>query len=147
VTPSSNVNVDNDRHYVRFSRMFQRHVVRRAAADGVVRLFKFLDDAVLSYPNARVLAPRYLPRPPPLCSAVLVGGGGGGRRTTDANLDGEGCETSIAGMGLRMPCKLECGEPHAVAIAVAVTFEEEDDGDNGRRHRANDALRTLLRLV
>ncbi|KAL7552622.1 hypothetical protein ACHAWF_017609 [Thalassiosira exigua] len=144
-----------DDFYIQFSRVFQRHVVYRShpgksqpgeSTGEVIRSFEFLDRAVESFPNARVLAPKDLPFPPPSCSLVYpdendadgddnqnlaVSRG----RPIDAAVEEEECETTIAGMGLWTVCELQ------------YDGAADEEGQERRRERADDALRALLRLV
>ena len=159
---SFNTVLSNDDIYIQFSRVFQRHVVYRKIDmvssgdttastlmdDEVLQSFEFLDDAVKSYPTARVLAPRDLPFPPPSCSLVYpdeendgnsrqltVGSRG---RMIDTNVEEEECETTIAGMGLWTLCELEYDDNANNATATGGEYQYE---------QANAALRTLLQLV
>ena len=134
---------------IRFSRVFQRHVVRRILdlRNGekeiatVVRSYRFLDEAMSSYPDARIVAPFDVTRPPDSCDAEANrddddrGGGwddeedgSGGVSTRRRRRRGEGfsmtsssslsssCETrSIAGMGLRTMCDVEYDPPRAMS--------------------------------
>ena len=168
-------------YYVRFSRVFQRHVVRRrhrchadraGGYDEVMRSFQFLDEALSRYPNARVLAPKDLPHPPPSCSVVYPdddggkgeendprhdavaglrpGGRGRGRRTMiDADVEegGECDEASdIAGMGLTTLCELEYEDDPRFAAAAADDDGDDDGVDGGEGDRdENDRHQRALR--
>lgn len=142
---SNNVEQSNENFYIQFSRVFQRHVVYKYQdlnKDEVVRSFEFLDDAIQSFPTARVLAPMDLPFPPPSCSIVypdddntsgnsLISRG----RAIDTNVEEEECETIISGMGLWTLCELEYIDSSNSLKSVVDTEE------------ANAALRKLLELV
>ena len=142
---SNNVEQSNENFYIQFSRVFQRHVVYKYQdmnKDEVVRSFDFLDDAIQSFPTARVLAPMDLPFPPPSCSIVypdddntsgnsLISRG----RPIDTNVEEEECETTVGGMGLWTLCELEYIDSSNSLKSVVDTEE------------ANAALRKLLELV
>ncbi len=113
----------------------------------MVQSYQFLDKAILSHPNVRVVAPWDTLRPLPSCRSpahCLDNGrdgnrifgnnnawGGGSRRTITTNADvfgGSGCKTSgIAGMGLQMPCNLEYHDNDDAAATIA-------DNNDGMRN-------------
>ena len=143
--------------YIQFSRVFQRHVVYTSSnnnnnnngnakangvMDEVIQSFEFLDEAVKSYPNAPVLAPKDLPFPPPSCSLVYPDENTGESsmnhivsrgRAIDTDVEEEECGTTIAGMGLWTLCELEYDPAHCN------TDYQYDE--------AQKALSTLLQLV
>ena len=106
-------------YYIQFSRVFQRHVVYKTktdtttltANDQVIQSFLFLDDATTAYPKARIVAPRDVPFPPPLCTIdwTLMSSSSSASAGVAAgyNKVEEECETTIAGMGLFGLCELE----------------------------------------
>ena len=143
-------------YYIQFSRVFQRHVVYQSGTQAnnnnnddqeeVIQSFQYLDDAITCYPNARILAPRDVPFPPPLCTidwtmlsspetTVALGG---------YNKKEEECESTIAGMGLWSLCELEYDakdtDPRSARLALVEGHQDHDI-------QSNDALRKLLQLV
>lgn len=127
-------------------------------ADKVLQSFEFLDEAVESFPKARVLAPTDLPFPPPSCAIVypddddtsrnrlLVSRG----RLIDSNIEQEECETTIAGMGLWTLCELEYDRTHPTTATTTTTdgtTATVSDKDGNQYQQAQEALRTLLQLV
>lgn len=146
--------------YIQFSRVFQRHVVYKTGningyattttingiCDEVIQSFEFLDDAVKSFPKAKVLAPKDLPFPPPSCALVYPDDNASNAnqfavsrgRPIDKDVEEEECETTIAGMGLWTLCELEY-DPQTSLDANSDTEQQYE--------RANKAIRTLLQLV
>lgn len=155
---AENENTTSSTYYIQFSRVFQRHVVYTANiineqhqtttatqnTDQVIRSFQFLDDAISTYPKARIVAPRDLPFPPPLCTIDWT-------ESSPSRLSSkteEECETTIAGMGLFGLCELEYatnnfnysdGKFPSTSV-VNAKYNQQDV-------QSNEALRTLLQLV
>ena len=126
---------------IRFSRVFQRHVVYDEG-ERVVQSFLFLDEAATAYPKARILAPLDLPFPPPSCrilysedDANVTTATRSRDRFIDTSVEEEECRTTIAGMGLLTLCELEYPTDGSVLDPVE------------RYEQANLALRRLLELV
>lgn len=156
---NNDINNNDCDYYIQFSRVFQRHVVyrlRRLPAptttaadinDEVIQSFPFLDEAIASYPNARLLAPKDIPFPPPSCIFnndfyhLPNDDGDNGekkeknnhRSTIDSNVEENECETTIAGMGMYTLCDFEYNDN---SVYSPISHDE-----------AHAALRTLLDLV
>ncbi|KAL7543064.1 hypothetical protein ACHAXR_012377, partial [Thalassiosira sp. AJA248-18] len=165
---------DDNNMFIRFSRVFQRHVVYKKRSnntdgntntneekvmDEVVQSFEFLDEAVKSFPNARVLAPTDLPFPPPSCAVVYEddddydGRGSSSNqlavsrgRPINTDIENEESETTIAGMGLWTLCELEYDGTTTSAAAFGPSIANTNTNEY-KYEQANDALRTLLQLV
>ncbi|KAL7499845.1 hypothetical protein ACHAWT_007865 [Skeletonema menzelii] len=160
-------------YYIQFSRVFQRHVVYKTktdtathtANDQVMQSFLFLDDATTAYPKARIVAPRDVPFPPPLCTIdwTLMSSSSSASAGVAAgyNKVEEECETTIAGMGLFGLCELEydvannhvhnTNGKYPVDTSTTTTIDGGNGDNQKQQHQhdaqSNEALRTLLRLV
>ena len=164
------------KYFIQFSRVFQRHVVYMSKTDTtiptsndqvVIESFLFLDDAITAYPTARIVAPRDVPFPPPLCTIDWThmsssSSAAGGIATGGYNKVEEECETTIAGMGLFGLCELEYdvendhvhnkNGKYPVDTSTSTTTIDRETGNNQQLQQqhdvqSNEALRTLLRLV
>jgi len=127
---------------IRFSRVFQRHVVYDESGR-VVQSFLFVDEAASKYPTARILAPLDVPFPPPSCTLLYNEDDANATTATrsrdryiDTNVEEEECRTSIAGMGLLTLCELEYPADGSDVLGPMERYEQ-----------ANLALRRLLELV
>ena len=165
-TLSKNNNSNNKDYIIQFSRVFQRHVVIDQTKDDdkdevIIQSFQFLDDAIANFPLARVLAPKDVPFPPPMCtidwtvssspssSASLSTSIGGYNKKT------EECESTIAGMGLMGLCDLEYDDDNVRNLdgkyppSTQQSSGDDNDGQYNQHYDAqsNEALRTLLQLV
>ncbi|EJK57996.1 hypothetical protein THAOC_21915 [Thalassiosira oceanica] len=127
---------------IRFSRVFQRHVVYDEGGR-VVQSFLFVDEATSKYPKARILAPLDVPFPPPSCTllyneddANVTTAMRSRDRYIDTKVEEEECRTSIAGMGLLTLCELEYPADGSDVLGPMERYEQ-----------ANLALRRLLELV
>lgn len=170
-TTSKNTNSNNKQYIIQFSRVFQRHVVIDQTKDDdgeeekevIIQSFQFLDDAIANFPLARVLAPKDVPFPPPMCtidwtvsdsssSASLLTSAGGYNKET------EECESTIAGMGLMGLCDLEyigyddddnIRNQDGKCPPSIQQSSDDADGQYNQHHdsQSNEALRTLLQLV
>lgn len=152
-------------YYIQFSRVFQRHVVYNTNNDQVLQSFQFLDDAIATYPKARIVAPRDVPFPPPLCTIdwTQMSSSSSSSAAAAANKIKEECETTIAGMGLIGLCELEydvenhqlhhMNGKYPVDTSTTTATAASNDGNNGKQQQkqfdvqSNEALRTLLKLV
>ena len=165
LSKNNNSNENNKHYVIQFSRVFQRHVVIDQTKDEdeeviILQSFQFLDDAIANFPLARVLAPKDVPFPPPMCtidwtvsdslsSASLSTSTGGYNKET------EECESTIAGMGLMGLCDLEYDDDNVRNLdgkCPPSTQQSSDDDNDGQYNQhydlqSNEALRTLLQLV
>jgi len=156
---NSDVNNNDYDYYIQFSRVFQRHVVHRCKRlpapttstttdtnEEVIKSFLFLDEAIASYPNARLLAPKDIPFPPPSCifdndfyhrpngdDIDMNSKKKNYRSTIDSNVEENECETTIAGIGMYTLCDFEYNDN---TVYSPISHDE-----------AHAALRTLLELV
>ena len=133
---------EGESNVIRFSRVFQRHVVYDEGGR-VVESFLFVDEAASTYPNARILAPLDVPFPPPSCTLLYNEEDANVTTVTrsrdryiDTSIEEEECRTSIAGMGLLTLCELEYPPDGSDVL-----------GPMERNEQANLALRRLLELV
>jgi len=171
VTTTANKKNQNNSptYYIQFSRVFQRHVVYNTktdtttptANDQVIQSFQFLDDAITSYPKARIVAPRDVPFPPPLCTIdwTLLSSSSSAVAAAGYNKIEEECETTIAGMGLFGLCELEYDADnnhvhnrngkYPVDTTTTATISDGNNANQQQQHdvQSNEALRTLLKLV
>ena len=162
-------NPTSSAYYIQFSRVFQRHVVYMTNSnptstqaitddDRVIQSFQFLDDAISMYPRARIIAPRDVPFPPPLCTIDWTLLSSSSVVVARNNKVEEECESTIAGMGLFGLCELEYDIDNNIdshnldgkCPVVPLLGGNEDDGNQQQQQydeQSNEALRTLLQLV
>jgi len=167
-TTLSKNNISNSKHcIIQFSRVFQRHVVIDQTKDDdkeeiIIQSFQFLDDAIANFPLARVLAPKDVPFPPPMCtidwtvSSSSSSSASASTSTGGYNKETEECESTIAGMGLWGLCDLEYDDDDNIRNqdgkcppSAKQSSDDDNDGQYNQHYdlQSNEALRTLLQLV